>query len=343
MSSDERYMNRCLELAQKGIGHVAPNPLVGAVIVHKNQIIGEGYHECYGEAHAEVNAVNSVAEKSLLAESTIYVSLEPCAHFGKTPPCADLIVQHQFKRVVIGSLDSHSKVSGKGIERIKNAGIEVETGILEQECRALNRPFFTFHEQKRPYVVLKWATTPNNLIDKANGKEGEVTWISRPETQVFVHQLRNEYQAILIGTNTALADDPSLTVRTVEGTNPIRVLLDRTLRVPDDARIFDNSAPTIVLNGEIEEQKEHVQFLKTDDFSPNAILNTLYEQSIQSVLIEGGAQTLQSFIDDNLWDEAYRITGNNSWEEGTVGPTIQGTLETEFEHFGDKITHLKRS
>ena len=342
MTHDEHYMHRCLQLAALGKGRVAPNPLVGAVIVCDGKIIGEGYHAQFGQAHAEVNAVASVEDQALLSESTIYVSLEPCAHFGKTPPCADLLVEKQFKRVVVGTLDANAQVFKKGIKRLEDAGIEVTVGVCEKECRELNRPFFTFHSEKRPYVLLKWAQTKHGFMDKASDKKGEVSWISAPETQVLVHQWRSEHQAILVGKNTVLNDNPSLTVRAVKGKNPLRILLDRRNEVALDAAIKNAEAETLVLNLERSETLKNVRYMKLNELSPASILDALYELSIQSVLIEGGAQTLQSFIDANLWDEARVITGRNEFESGTKAPRIEGEKKGQTAIYGDEITYIWR-
>jgi diaminohydroxyphosphoribosylaminopyrimidine deaminase/5-amino-6-(5-phosphoribosylamino)uracil reductase len=346
MNSDSHFMNRCLELARKGNGHVAPNPLVGAVIVHNGKIIGEGYHEKYGHAHAEVNAVNSVKDQSLFSEATIYVSLEPCAHFGKTPPCADLLVHHNFSRVVIGCTDTFDKVSGKGVEKLKNAGIDVTIGVLEKECRALNKHFFTFHEKKRPFVFLKWAETTNGLIDnqdpvaKESNSKGEVTWISVPEVKSRVHKWRSEHMSILVGRKTVEADNPSLTVREVAGKNPIRVIIDSQAQLTLDHNVFNNEANTIVINTKKSENLNGVEYIQLDEINPKTLLNTLYEKGIQSVFIEGGATTLQSFIDANLWDETCTIVGQGTFEKGTKAPKITGTFTEEI-FFGDTLKHYK--
>lgn len=326
MHSDEFYMQRCIDLAKLGSGSVAPNPMVGAVIVHNDRIIGEGYHMIFGGPHAEVNAIKSVKEKNLLPESTIYVSLEPCAHFGKTPPCCDLIVAKQFKRVVIGIRDPFSKVDGAGIERISNAGIEVKVGVLEQECKELNKAFITAHTLKRPYITLKWAQTPSGKIDAGQSNK-EVNWISAPETQVFTHQLRVENQAILVGYNTVINDDPSLTVRAVNGPNPIRVVLDKEGTLNKDHKVFNSEAETIVLS----------------ENEPKHILSALYDKGIISVLIEGGRKTLQTFIDDDLWDEAYMIVGQTDFENGTSAPLLDQTEPKDTYYLGgDLIKHFVR-
>lgn len=298
--------------------------MVGAVIVHNNQIIGEGYHQKYGEAHAEVNAVNSVIDQTVLNESTIYVSLEPCAHFGKTPPCANLIVKHNFKRVVIGCVDTFSEVSGKGIERLKNAGIEVETGILEEECRALNKRFFTFHEKKRPYVILKWAQSSDGFLDKERvANETGINWITQPETKKIVHQWRAEESAILVGKITALNDNPSLTVREVEGKNPIRILLDSRLETPMNAQLFNDEAPLLVFNTIKSDKLDHIEWIQLEHLSPALILSELHKRSIQSLIVEGGKMVLESFIQANLWDEARVLVGKPIFERGIVAPQLK--------------------
>lgn len=322
--NDEFYIKRCIDLALKGKGNVAPNPMVGAVIVYNNEIIGEGYHQQYGEAHAEVNAVNAVADKSLLNESTIYVSLEPCAHFGKTPPCANLIVKYNFKRVVIGCVDTFSKVAGKGIEILKNAGIEVTIGVLEKECRALNKRFFTFHEKKRPYVILKWAQSKDGFLDKErNNNETGINWITQPETKKLVHQWRAEESAILVGKNTALTDNPSLTVREAKGKNPIRILLDSHLEVQETAHLFDEQAPLLIFNTIKSDKKGQLEWIKTTAMTPQSILSELHKRSIQSLIVEGGKKVLETFILANLWDEARVLVGTPIFERGIVAPQLK--------------------
>lgn len=342
MEKDQLFMQRCIELARLGTRLAYPNPLVGAVIVHNNKIIGEGYHQRYGEAHAEVNAVNSVKDKSLLNKSTIYVSLEPCAHFGKTPPCADLLVEHQFKKVVIGCIDTFSEVSGKGIDRLKTNGIEVKVGVLEEECRNLNKRFFTFHEKKRPFIILKWAETFDGFIDKnRNSSTSGINWITQAETQTLVHKWRSEEHAILVGTTTAINDNPSLTVRNVTGKNPIRVLIDRDLKVKHEASIYNAESRTIILNAVKSEEKGNLKFLQLEDFSIKSITNILYEEKIQSIIIEGGAKTIQHFIDEDLWDEARVLIGKSSFKEGLKAPTLSFRPESQTDFYGDKIYQYK--
>lgn len=337
MSIDEFYMNRCIELARLGQGHVAPNPMVGSIIVHEGKIIGEGYHRKFGEAHAEVNAIHSVEDKRLLAESTIYVTLEPCSHFGKTPPCADLLVQHKFKKVVIGSLDPHSAVQGKGIKRLKENNITVEVGCLENACKTLNKHFFTFHEKQRPYVLLKWAETMNGKLDCGN-HAGSVTPISSKESKVLVHTLRNEYQAILVGKKTVEHDNPQLTTRVVVGKNPIRVVLDSELQLNLNHAVFDNSSRTIVLNVIKTERKEHIEFVQLPNMSTQSILNALFDLKIISVMVEGGLQTLNSFIEANHWDEAILLKSKVVCDQGTDAPIINQPINHSFEYFGDTIS-----
>lgn len=321
--TDEFYIQRCIDLALKGKGHVAPNPMVGAVIVYNNKIIGEGFHEKYGQAHAEVNAVNSVRDKSVLPESTIYVSLEPCSHFGKTPPCSDLIIRHRFKRVVIGCIDTFSEVSGKGIQKLIDAGIEVTVSILEKECRALNKRFFTFHEKKRPYVILKWAQTPDGFIDKNREQKSiGINWITQSGTKKLVHQWRAEEAAILVGKNTALNDNPSLTVRNATGNNPVRILLDNQLEVPENYNLFSDEAPTLIFNSVLAKKSDNIEWIKTNSITPKVILEMLYERTIQSVIIEGGKQVLESFIQSGLWDEARILIGIKNFNEGLKAPIL---------------------
>ncbi len=309
-------MQRCLQLAVMGAGAAAPNPMVGAVLVYNGRIIGEGYHQKYGEAHAEVNCINSVAEadKELISMSTMYVSLEPCAHFGKTPPCADLIISHKIPNVVIGCRDSFAAVDGKGMERLKAAGVQVTIDVLENECRELNKRFFTFHEKQRPYIILKWAQSSDGKIGAGNG--GRV-FISNEFTNKLVHKWRTEEAAIMVGTNTALLDDPALTARLWPGNNPVRLVVDMDLKLPPSLQLFDGTVKTIVFNQQKLEMGEMLSFYKIDKdekFIPQ-ILNALYKLQLQSVIIEGGAKLLQLFIEENAWDEA-RVISN---EELIIG------------------------
>lgn len=336
--TDEFYIQRCIDLALKGIGTVAPNPMVGVVIVHNDVIIGEGFHEEYGQAHAEVNAINAVKDQSKLKDSTIFVSLEPCAHFGKTPPCSDLIVQKLFKRVVIGCVDPNSKVAGKGIEKLKNAGINVSVGILENECRELNKRFFTFHEKERPYVILKWAQTKDGFMDKnRNDNDSGVNWITQTETKKLVHQWRSEEASILVGKMTALNDNPSLTVREVEGNNPIRIVLDSNLEVPSTSAVFSNDSPTIVFNTLKRDVADSVEWIVVDKITPSTILSELYRKNILSVFIEGGKQVLESFITEGCWDEARILIGTSEWKEGVEAPIVSSDHTQEYFYGKDLV------
>ncbi len=325
--TDQLYLQRCIHLAKKAIGKTYPNPMVGAVIVHNNRIIGEGFHKKAGEAHAEINAINSVKDEDLhlLKESSIYVSLEPCAHFGKTPPCALKIKDINFKKVVIGVIDSHDKVSGKGIKIIEDAGISVESGILEEESLALNKRFFTFHQKRRPYIILKWAKSSDGFMDK----NFQPSQISNSLCKQFVHKMRSEEHAILVGKNTALHDNPSLTTREVAGRNPIRILIDFKLEVPEHFAIYNQEAETIVFNSVKSEVKKNVQFIliEKDNFIQN-LMEKLFELNIQSVLVEGGSFTLQQFINANIWDEAFVLKSPDlKLQNGTKAPDFN--FETE--------------
>ncbi len=318
MTKDEFYIKRCIELAKKAIGKTYPNPMVGSVIVHRDEIIGEGYHHKAGENHAEINAIKSVKNPHLIPESTLYVSLEPCAHFGKTPPCSLKIKELGFKKVVIGAMDSHDKVNGKGKKIIQDAGIEVVSGILEEECIDLNKKFFTFHEKKRPYIILKWAQSKDGFVDK----DFQPAAISNALVNQIMHKLRADEDAILVGTQTAIADNPSLTVRNVTGKNPTRIILDWNLKIPSDYNIFNQDARTIIINSVKDSEEHHIQYIKTGKNQPlQNIIDILYQQQIQSVIIEGGAYTLQRFIDENLWDEVIIITNNDlELQTGTKAP-----------------------
>lgn len=321
------YMRRCIELAQNANGYTSPNPMVGSVVVHNEQIIGEGWHHAPGQPHAEVNAINSVKDKSKLKDSTIYVSLEPCAHFGRTPPCSDLIIENKIPRVVIGCRDPFEQVNGRGIEKLKAAGIEVIEGVLEEKCLELNKAFFTFHTKKRPYIILKWAQIADGFMDISR-KENErgINWITQPETKTLVHQWRADVDAILVGKNTVLNDNPSLTVREVKGKNPIRLVMDRRNQLKDNFSIFNDEAETVVFTDKDtkpNEMKNH----HTIDFSKNPlkqIMDYCYQNQIQSVLVEGGAHTLQSFIEAGLWDEARVLTGVGKFDDGLKGPQLHG-------------------
>ena len=344
MSTPNIFMQRCLDLAQLGMGDVAPNPMVGCVIVHEGIIIGEGFHQKYGEAHAEVNAIRSVQNPELLTKSTLYVSLEPCAHFGKTPPCSDLIIENRIPNVVIGTIDPFAKVAGKGIERMQKSGIKVEVGVLEKECRELNRRFFTFHEKKRPYILLKWAQTLDGFIDTDRSETQHPTWITNALSKRLVHKQRSEESAILIGTNTAEFDNPALTVREWTGNQPIRMVIDRTGRLNSGLHIFDRKTLTLVFTNREKADTENLKFIHLD-FGLNILpqmLSELYQQNILSVIIEGGGQLLNSFLEMDLWDEAFVYTGNQFFGKGVSAPHISGET-IGFEKLDDCKLHVLRN
>lgn len=326
-------MQRCLELAANGLQAAMPNPSVGAVVVYNNKIIGEGYTSAYGGNHAEVNAIHSVKDKSLLKEATIYVSLEPCSHFGKTPPCSDLIIRHGIPKVVIGTIDPFAKVAGRGIEKLKNAGCEVILNVLKNKCIASNKRFFTFHQHKRPYIILKWAETQDDFIDKIRKEHDPVqpNWITNTYSRQLVHKWRSEEAAILVGTNTAITDNPKLNTRDWHGKSPVRLVLDKTLRIPQKYHLFDQSVKTIVLTEKEIDSQENLIF-ETIDFSQNIaqqLCDVLYRHNLQSVIIEGGKQTLQTFIDAKLWDEARIFKGATSFGSGVAAPILTGVLLEE--------------
>jgi len=330
LSQDEKYMQRCLQLAQLAEGYTYPNPMVGSVIVHQGKIIGEGYHRKAGEPHAEVNAVHSVQDKELLKESTLYVNLEPCAHYGKTPPCSKLIIDHEIPQVVIGCIDSFSEVSGKGVAMMESAGVKVRSGILEKESLELNRRFFTFHNKQRPYIILKWAETQDGYIDIERNEDnyGQPTWITNEWARRAVHKQRTTEQAILVGTYTAIKDNPSLTVRDWVGNQPLRCVIDRRCQLSTNAHLLDQSMATVVYNYQKEECNDNIEYVKFSaeaDF-PEQILNDLWRRGIQSVIIEGGQTTLQNYIDAGLWDEAFQYKGDIFFNKGVKSPKIEGEI-----------------
>ncbi len=329
-------MKKCLELAKKGIGYVSPNPMVGCVVVFNEQIISEGYHQEYGAAHAEVNAIENVKDKSLLKKSTLYVNLEPCVHFGKTPPCANLIIESEIPKVVIGCRDSFSEVSGKGIEKIQNTGIEVIVGVLEKESRELNKRFFTFYEKKRPYIILKWAESKDGFMAPIN--QNKPFWMTSSESKKLVHEWRAEEEAIIVGRITAKKDNPSLTVREVAGSNPIRIIIDKNLKLPSDLNLFNSEANTIIFNTIKSEETGTNQFINIDfNYLIENLLEELHKQNIQSVIIEGGSTTLQSFVDANIWDEARIFKVNKTLDDGVKAPTIEGRIISEKWIGGDEL------
>lgn len=329
-------MQRALDLAQLSRGSVSPNPLVGCLIVHNNVIIGEGRHEKYGEAHAEVNAVASVKDQTLLSQSTVYVNLEPCSHFGKTPPCADMLVKHQVKKVVIANIDPNPLVSGKGIQKLNDAGIEVITNVLEAKGRALNKRFFTFLSKKRPYIILKWAETADGFIARENF---DSKWISNEHSRQLVHKWRSEEDAVLVGTGTALHDNPALTVRDWSGRNPTRIVIDRYGRLPQTLTLFDGQQQTICYTTIKNETLKNLEFLKLDESSfQKDLVNDLYKRNIQSVIIEGGATTLQQFINSSLWDEARVFTSGLEFGSGIPAPQFNGNLISRESVVNDTLT-----
>jgi diaminohydroxyphosphoribosylaminopyrimidine deaminase/5-amino-6-(5-phosphoribosylamino)uracil reductase len=355
LTTDELYMSRCLQLAEAGAGNVAPNPMVGAVLVYEDKIIGEGYHQKYGNAHAEVNCINNVNEenKFLIEKSTLYVSLEPCSHFGKTPPCTDLIIKNKIKKVVIGCKDVYKEVAGRGILKLQNAGVEVVTGVLENKCIDLNKRFFTFHQKFCPYIILKWAQS-------LNGKTGAETsptpspmergrqriLISNEYSNRLVHKWRSEEASILIGTNTALQDDPLLTTRLWPGKNPVRIVIDKELKLPSALKVFNTDATTIIYNLLKNATEENIVYIKLENENfLHQLLDSLFEMNIQSVLVEGGTKTLQSFIDAGLWDEA-RIIMNEKLviENGIAAPEMKDfILEKQEKYFNDLVRYYRRT
>lgn len=339
-------MFRCIELGKNGLGTSAPNPMVGCVIIHEENIIGEGYTSTYGGPHAEVNAINSVKDKSLLSNSTLYVTLEPCAHFGKTPPCVNLILEYQIPKVVIGIKDPNTKVAGKSIKLLKDVGCKVIIGVLENEVRKHHKRFLTFQEKNRPYIILKWAETQDGFIapeNKVRNKEPKPFWITNAYSKQLVHKWRAQEQAILVGTTTALADNPKLTIRNWEGQNPTRIIIDKNLKIPPSYHIFDDSTETIVITAQVE-KKNHEDGI-THEVAPfknlpQEICDILHKHNINSVLIEGGTKTLQSFIDANLWDEARVFKGQTTFLKGVRAPEISSTRISEQKLLDDKLMIL---
>ncbi|CAL2074714.1 bifunctional diaminohydroxyphosphoribosylaminopyrimidine deaminase/5-amino-6-(5-phosphoribosylamino)uracil reductase RibD [Tenacibaculum sp. 190524A02b] len=344
----EKYIQRCLQLAKNGIGTTRPNPSVGAVIVYDNKIIGEGYTSAYGGPHAEVNAINSVKNQDLLKKSIIYVTLEPCSHHGKTPPCADLIREKKIPKVVIGCLDTNSLVAGKGIERLKKAGCNVVVGVLEEECFNQHKRFFTVQNKQRPYIILKWAESKDGFIAPETKDSRNPVWISNSYSQQLVHKFRAEEHAILVGTNTVLDDNPKLNVRSWYGNNPVRIILDRGLKIPKNSNVFDASIKTIVLKQIDKENNLSLSeklIVESIDFAQelsNQICEVLQKHKIQSVIIEGGRQTIQTFIDANLWDEAYVFIGNSKLKKGVEKPNISA-LQIEEKKIDNDILRIYKN
>lgn len=333
MTQDEKYMRRALELAELGRGSVSPNPMVGCVIVYADQIIGEGYHRQYGEAHAEVNAIRSVKQPELLSEATAYVTLEPCAHFGKTPPCANLLVEKGIKTVVIAAMDSNPLVGGKGIKILEEAGIMVTVGVLETEARAQNRRFFTQMNLQRPYIILKWAQTQDGFVAR---KDFSSKWISNPASRQMVHRCRAEEDAILVGKNTAKYDNPSLNVRDWVGKDPLRLVIDPRLELAGDLNLFDGTIPTICYNTQKREKQENLEYVKLNEgFLLEELVSDLHQRKVQSLIVEGGAFLLNKFISAELWDEARVFTGQSKFGEGIPAPVLPFPSQNELELEGD--------
>ena len=340
MVDHELYMRRCIELAKLGAGNVAPNPMVGAVLVYNDEIIGEGFHKKFGEAHAEVNCIKSVLDtnQKFISKSTLYVSLEPCAHFGKTPPCADLIIDNKIKQVKVGCTDSFEKVNGEGIKKLLAAGIKVDVGILESECRILNKRFFTFHTKKRPYIILKWAQSQDGFI---TGKNLTTTKISNIYTDKLVHKWRSQEAAILVGSNTVRIDNPYLTTRKWLGKNPVRIIIDEHLKIDANANVFNNESYTIIINSQKNFSYINTEYLQIN-FEKSVVestLNCLYNKQLNSVIIEGGSRTLKYFIDAGFWDEARVITNTDLFlNAGLKSPVLSNQkLNYSFNILNDKI------
>ncbi|MEP6734224.1 MAG: bifunctional diaminohydroxyphosphoribosylaminopyrimidine deaminase/5-amino-6-(5-phosphoribosylamino)uracil reductase RibD [Chryseolinea sp.] len=331
---DEHFMRRAQELALNGQGFVSPNPLVGSVIVREGRIIGEGWHRKYGEAHAEVNAVNKVQDKALLRESTVYVNLEPCSHFGKTPPCADMLIANHVKRVLISNLDPNPLVAGSGIKKLRDAGIDVTVGVLEKAGQELNKRFFTIMQKHRPYIVLKWAQTADGFIARENH---DSKWISNVYSRQLTHKWRTEEDSIMIGTTTAARDNPRLTVRDWTGRNPVRIVIDRTLKLDDSLHLFDGESQTIRYNIKLDEARAGTTLVKLNDQDFTAeLIRDLYDRKIQSVLIEGGTHTLKQFLENGDWDEARVFQSATRFVKGIAAPEIRQRY-VEHEIMGDKL------
>ncbi len=329
-------MTRAIELAENGLGKTSPNPMVGCVIVYDNKIIGEGWHEKYGGPHAEVNAINAVKDQSLLEKSTLYVSLEPCAHYGKTPPCVELIIDKNIPKVVVANTDPNPMVAGKGINILREAGIDVITGVLEQDGNELNKRFFTYMQKKRPYIILKWAQTADGFIARENN---DSKWISNEQSRKLVHKWRTEEEAILVGTKTALFDNPRLNVRDWEGKDPVRIVIDKDLSIPKNAHLFDQTQVTLCYNNVEErsdEYNEYIQINFSKDIIPQ-ILEDLYVRKIQSVIVEGGTNVLNGFIEPGLWDEARVFTSPQTFGNGVKAPEVLGEEKTSVIINGDVL------
>ena len=335
----EYYIKRCLEISKQGIGTTRPNPSVGAVLVVDDNIVGEGFTSPYGGNHAEVNAISSVKNDEDLKKATIYVTLEPCSHYGKTPPCADLIVKSGIKKVVIGCVDVNEIVAGRGVERLQNEGCEVVVGVLEKECKAHHKRFFTFHSKKRPYIILKWAQTQDGFIAPKNRVKQAPVWITQKVSRQLVHKWRGEEHSILVGTTTILDDNPSLDVRSWRGENPLRIVIDKDLKIPKDLKVYDDSVKTIFINQKVTTSNENLFFEKINFSKPIAhqICQVLFKHKVQSLIVEGGRKTIQTFIDENLWDEARVFSGLVKFNEGTKAPNLDVPFLNEENLMGDSL------
>lgn len=343
---DKKYMQRCLYLAKHGLGSVSPNPMVGSVIVKDGKIIGEGYHQKIGEAHAEVNAVNSVKNSEDIKSAKLYVNLEPCVHHGKTPPCTDMIIRHGIAEVIISMPDPNPEVGGKGIEKLRKNGIKVTTGVLEEEARYLNRRFITYFTQNRPYIILKWAETLDGYIDvkRPVDPNSVPNWITNKYGKSLVHKWRTEEDAFMVGTHTAIMDNPRLTVREWSGRNPVRLTLDYDNLLPENLAIFDNEAESIIFNGQKEKRADKLKVIKLDKRKDNIeeILRKLFEENIQSLVVEGGAELLNSFISKSMWDEARIFRGDLYFDEGVEAPQIKGRRIFREKFGNSELEILKR-
>ncbi len=331
-------MQRCISLAENGLGNVAPNPMVGAILVMDDKIVSEGFTSPFGGPHAEVNAISKVSDQSILEQCTLYVSLEPCAHFGKTPPCADLIVESKIPRVVIGARDSFSEVNGKGIDHLRKNGVDVIEGVLDKECRELNKRFFTFHEKQRPYIILKWAQSIDGFMDiNRNNSVKQINWITTPETKSLIHLWRSQEMGILVGRKTIENDNPKLDVRLIDGKNPTRIILDPELNIDESEWSHAQLTKTIILNRKISKVDGNIEFIQLDNFILESILKTLFERNIQSIIVEGGPHTLQSFINSNNWDEARVLTGSTTFSKGLSAPNFDFKAQEKLDFGTDHL------
>lgn len=342
-STDETFMMRCIQLAKNGLGTTTPNPMVGCVIVYNNKIIGEGWHYASGQPHAEVMAIQSVKNPELLSQATLYVSLEPCSYTGKTPPCSDLIIEKRIPRVRIGSIDPHPNVSGKGIERLRKAGIEVASGLCKTECDTLNKRFFTFHIKKRPFILLKWAATKDGFIAPEVQEQGKAFWISSPISKQQTHLWRSQEASILVGTNTVIKDNPKLDTREVYGKSPVRLSIDKDLKIPASYHLLQKDIPTVIFTYQQRDSSKNLTYFVLDSTQPipQQILEYCYQNNLQSILIEGGTQLLQSFIDASLWDEARVFTGKSLLHKGIPQPKLNTIAYRQEKSGTDSLSYYK--